>query len=395
MLASVRASGPRLPSGRSRKVDAIRLPVRRCAPTEAERLPIPPGRRTRRRHRPAAAGLAVLVVDEHQVDVAGVIQLLAAELAEADDGEPGRPAAFRHRVAIPSRQLPQRMLNGDFNGHFRRSADRARDFFERPVANHVGDADPEHLSPAESAEGPQDADLVGRGVDRTAHCALDRSGEERASARRATANQVDRVRVSGQHVGEKLAGTEQPEQGVQGSAATFDQRRQLGPTGRLGEQTLEVIQRQVRIGRPRQPAGQRRHQIEKRFWPEVVGEGDKIAAATVQVADRPGRWEARRIGGHKIILSRPPARCPNQRHALAQADGSLERRTLGATAGELAQPFRQPLILRPPTGELPAYVFVYNTPLAAAAYRNTALRLDLSGQRKMSMAPIPLPLAGV
>ena len=50
-------------------------------------------------------GLALLVVDEHQVDVAGVVQLLAAELAEGeDDHRPGWPLA----TGWPKRRLTVR-----------------------------------------------------------------------------------------------------------------------------------------------------------------------------------------------------------------------------------------------------------------------------------------------
>ena len=42
-----------------------------------------------------AAGRAFLVVEEHQVDVAGVVQLLAAELAEGEDDAAGRLAGRR------------------------------------------------------------------------------------------------------------------------------------------------------------------------------------------------------------------------------------------------------------------------------------------------------------
>ena len=45
--------------------------------------------------RPRAVGLALAVVEEDQVDVAGVVQFAAAELAHAQDDEPGRPAVGR------------------------------------------------------------------------------------------------------------------------------------------------------------------------------------------------------------------------------------------------------------------------------------------------------------
>ena len=87
VLASERASGPRLPSGRKPQIDAVGDARGRCVTrasgttsvtTRAKNSAlVTPQRRPVR--------LAFVVVDEHQVDVAGVVQLLAAELAERQD----------------------------------------------------------------------------------------------------------------------------------------------------------------------------------------------------------------------------------------------------------------------------------------------------------------------
>src|SRR3972149_4717026 len=49
----------------------------------------------------AAGGLAVLRVHEDEVDIGGVVELLAAELAHADDGEPGRLSTGRVGGSVP------------------------------------------------------------------------------------------------------------------------------------------------------------------------------------------------------------------------------------------------------------------------------------------------------
>ena len=91
-----------MPLGPQPQVDAVGLAAVGVAPRAAGR----PRRRRRAKNSPLrdaaprASGLAVLVVDEHQVDVAGVVQLLAAELAERQHAEPTALAIGAERLAI-------------------------------------------------------------------------------------------------------------------------------------------------------------------------------------------------------------------------------------------------------------------------------------------------------
>ena len=56
-------------------------------------------------HRPRTVGLAVSIVEEDQVDIAGVIQLAAAQLAHSQDDEASRFAVGPDGVAALDAKL--------------------------------------------------------------------------------------------------------------------------------------------------------------------------------------------------------------------------------------------------------------------------------------------------
>ena len=112
-----------------------------------------------------AARAALLVVEEHQVDVAGVVQLLAAELAEGEDDAAGRLAADGVRLAEAVADVAQRRRQGDLQGGVGDARDVARDLFQRPIADDVVGADAQHLPLAKAAEGPQHGGVLEGGID--------------------------------------------------------------------------------------------------------------------------------------------------------------------------------------------------------------------------------------
>ena len=112
-----------------------------------------------------AARVAFLVVEEHQVDVAAVVELLAAELAEGEDDAAGRLAAGGERLAEALADAAQGGGQGDFQGGVGDARDVARDLFQRPIANDVVGADAQHLPLAKPAKGPQHGRILEGGVD--------------------------------------------------------------------------------------------------------------------------------------------------------------------------------------------------------------------------------------
>src|SRR5262249_43367568 len=80
--------------------------------------------------------------------------LLAAELAEGEDGDAGGPAGGRARLAPALGHLAQGDPQGDADGGVGDGRQVAGDFFQRPVAQDVGGADAEQGPAAGAAGGP-------------------------------------------------------------------------------------------------------------------------------------------------------------------------------------------------------------------------------------------------
>ena len=166
MLARLRASGPRFPSGRKPQIDAIGqapVGVRREQPHHflddaVEDFAVGYAAA-------AAGGFAVVVVDEHEVDVAGIVQLVAAELAERQRGDARRLTVRAGRRAEAIEDGAERVLECDFDRGIGQTCQFAGHFFQRAVADDVVDADPQRVPVAEAAKGPQDADIVRGGID--------------------------------------------------------------------------------------------------------------------------------------------------------------------------------------------------------------------------------------
>src|SRR5438105_4289890 len=89
----------------------------------------------------AAARLAVLVVNEHQVDVAAVVQLLAAMLAKGEDHAAYRLIRISERLAEAIADVPQGGVQGHFQGGVGDAGNVAGDLLEWAVGDDVVGAD--------------------------------------------------------------------------------------------------------------------------------------------------------------------------------------------------------------------------------------------------------------
>ena len=101
-----------------------------------------------------AAAAALVVVNEHQVDVAAVIELFAAELPERQDDTAGGLASGGVGDAETVAHVPQGRRQGDFQGGVRHAGEVARDLLQRAIADHVVGADAQRLPLAKAAEHP-------------------------------------------------------------------------------------------------------------------------------------------------------------------------------------------------------------------------------------------------
>ena len=251
-----------------------------------------------------AAGGAVLLVDEHQVDVAAVVQLLAAELAEGEDDAGDGPAGRGAGLAVALADVAQGGGQGDLQGHVGGARDVAGDLFERPVADDVVGADAEELPLAEAAKDAQDGRVLVGGV----HLGLELGlhlGRAGAAPQR-HAQHVEVVGVGGEQVAERLADAEQLQQDFQGAGAVFEQQRQQLGAGRLGEEALQVVQRHVGVGAARQQPAEGRAEVAQAVGRQGGGDARQVAAAALGVAqvaaDQQGAGAVGRVqGGAELV----------------------------------------------------------------------------------------------
>ena len=173
-----------------------------------------------------AAGRAFLVVEEHQVDVAAVVQLLAAVLAEGEDDARDRPAG---RGAGSPKRLPT------WRRAMARATSRATSATREMsrVISSSGRSRMMSLVPmrsslplAEAAEGAQDGRVLVGGVDLGLELVL-QLGRARAAAQR-HAQHVEVIGIGHEQVAEQLAGAEELQQDFQGAGAAFEQRAAAG-----------------------------------------------------------------------------------------------------------------------------------------------------------------------
>ena len=102
--------------------------------------------------RSPAAGLAIRVIQEHQVDVGAVVEFIAAHLPQRDDGEMRFLPGARLRYSMLGNQLLADALVGRFDNRVGQRGEFAGDFRQRAQAQHVANQDAQQLAAAEARE---------------------------------------------------------------------------------------------------------------------------------------------------------------------------------------------------------------------------------------------------
>ena len=85
---------------------------------------------------------AIGAVDAEDVDVRREVQLLAAQLAHADDGVRGLGTVLRSRYSVPLRQRIARYLQRDFERGVRDVRHLASDIVDKGAPDQITHADP-------------------------------------------------------------------------------------------------------------------------------------------------------------------------------------------------------------------------------------------------------------
>ena len=247
----------------------------------------------------AARGEAVVAVDEDEVDVGRVVELVAAELAHADDRESRGRAVLRARLSESPPQVllrpPPRRGQADI-GHARQLF---RGHGEVGVTQDVAAGDAQELTVLETAQGIPPRFRPGEGARALGEARGQLVGEPLPHRAR-----LEEPREKGgtapQRVGEKLAGAADPRHEVKRARVTAEQPEQRG-TLALGGQALEVVERHVGIGRLRhlleETGKERRQQLGI----------PRIGRHRVQVGEGPARFaeaEALELGKRLTVTGR-------------------------------------------------------------------------------------------
>ena len=144
---------PLVPFRAEPHVDPIGHPQRRVVGQGADDLATEPGEVLGVRQRPGAGGHPFVIINENQVDVGAIVQLLAAELAQGQDHEPGGLAvAVERRPVLFVEQEPGEPI-GPLDAGVGQVRQVERDQLQRQVADDVVVADPQQLAEPEPAEG--------------------------------------------------------------------------------------------------------------------------------------------------------------------------------------------------------------------------------------------------
>jgi len=245
-----------------------------------------------------ARRLTLGAVDEHQVDVRRVVQLLAAELAHADHGQPRLPAVGVEGRPEARARVGQRVGVGLGQARVGQARELLGGHGEVRVAEQVAGADAQQLAVLEAAQRVH-ARLARREGARRLRGVLGKFLGEPRTHRGRLQQPRERVGTAPQDVGEELARAAQARQ-QRGSAGMLGERAEEDRAVHHRGVALEVVERHVGIGRGgelRQQAGQR--------GSEQLG-----------VARRRQRLEVR--GGHRRVGEAGPAQHPREVAATAE-----------------------------------------------------------------------------
>ena len=217
MLSKLRHSGPREPSGRSRRSTRYAAPKIGRLGEQADHFLRQPLEVLLVADGAAGIGLAVLLVQEDEVDVAGIVQLDAAQLAEAEHDEPAALAVAHAAAGRTARRRCRRAKSSAASTIASARYEICRvDGVDRLVAHDVAVGDPQRLAPLEPPQRRQHLGVVAQ----RAHFADELFDQRRAGDRLALGHpqQVVRFLVGDQQVAEVLAGRKNLQQVGQGVA---------------------------------------------------------------------------------------------------------------------------------------------------------------------------------
>ena len=274
-----------------------------AAHAREERAGLQPALRPARR-------LAVGAVDEHEVDVGGIVQFLAAELAHADDGQARLAAVGVERRAESRARLGQRVRRRLRQAGVGEPRQLLGGQGEIRVAEQVAGADAQELAVFETAERVHARLARREGPHGLRDVLRELLGEPRPHRARLQQPR-QRARPPPQDVGEELAGAAHARQHRDGAGMLRERAEEDGAVddGRIA---LEGVERHVGIGRggqlrqqPRQGGleqlgvvRRRRQRLEVGGRGRGVGEaGLPQRARELDAAGQRGRLHSRVPGG--------------------------------------------------------------------------------------------------
>ena len=208
---------------------------------------------------------AGVVAQEDQVDVAGVVQFLAAQLAHRNRGKP-RPLPIgppRHAALLL--QFAARRLHRRFANRIRQHRDLFDHRFQPLAAHDIPVRNPQRFPVLVAAEDRHHVPIVADGLDILADLPDQHLARHRLAFRQP--QQVEALRIADQQVAQVLAGAKNLQQRRQRFRVPLEKRSQCQPVSSGGKEPVQIIQRHVGIAERGQMlgqlAGQGAHQIRR------------------------------------------------------------------------------------------------------------------------------------
>src|SRR5579864_1153495 len=205
-----------------------------------------------RNARSTAAGTAVFVVNEHQVDVAGVIELLPAELAERQTTAAGWLLEMREWPAESLTYVPKRDFQRNLEARVGDMRQIECDFFQRAITNYIIGADAQHLLLPVTTKSAQQCRIVADRVDLRSQL-LAQLFRRRALPQRHPQH-FKEIRIGDEDIGKELARAQQRQECCQAGSIVFEELVEHAGCSR--KIALQVVPGHVRVGIVRQQAGQ-------------------------------------------------------------------------------------------------------------------------------------------
>ncbi len=243
--------------------------------------------------------LALRAVDEHEVDVGRVVQLLAAELAHADDGQRRLDAGVVARGAEAGARIGVRHAPGLTQAGVGQPGQLVGRHPEIGVTQQVAGTDAQQVAILEAAQRVHPRHAAGKRGQRLGQIRREVLGEPHPHRARLE-EPGQRHRSPPECVGQELAGAAQAGQQMGGAGVRGQRAKQHGPIDDLGV-PLEVVERHVRIGRRaqlgQQPRQRRRQQLRiprrRRQRLEICRRHSRIRKSKTLESARPSSGRAR------------------------------------------------------------------------------------------------------